>query len=339
VDGGTGQVIGGGKMSQPQVVVLTHWFDPTADNVIRALGKRGADVFRCDAADFPQRLVMTAALEDGGWAGHLRTSHYSIRLREVTGAYYRRPSRPEFAAEMTTAEREWAAAEARFGFGGLVSAALPWLNHPAAMARAEYKPVQLQEAAQAGLSVPETLLTNDPARAARFCSEHEDRVVYKSLSGELIADGVDVKAVYTTPVDAAGAGHSSVAATAHLFQRQVHDKACDVRVTAVDTVLFAVAIHAGSPKGRVDWRRDYDSHTYEVVSVPDRVRTGIGVLMRRLGLRFGALDFVVQQDGDWLFLEVNPNGQWGFIEDATGLPVADAIAEALIRTGEHDGSP
>lgn len=321
-------------MNRPQVVVLTHWFDPTADKVVRALGRRGAEVFRCDAADFPQRLVMTATLDVCGWAGCLRTEERIVRLRNVTGAYYRRPSRPEFAIGMTEAERAWAAAEARFGFGGLVSATLPWLNHPAAIARAEYKPVQLHEAARAGLAVPETLLTNDPARAARFCGEHESEVIYKSLSGELIADGSEIKAVYTTPVTAADAGNPSVAATAHLFQRQVTGKAFDVRVTAVDAVLFAVAIHAGSPEGQVDWRRDYDSHAYQVIDVPEGVRAGIDALMRRLGLRFGALDFAVEENGSWLFLEVNPNGQWGFIEDAAGAPIADAIAEALIRTGE-----
>ena len=53
--------------------------------------------------------------------------------------------------------------------------------------------------------------------------------------------------------------------------------------------------------------------------------------MRRLGLRFGALDFVVTPDDRWIFLEINSNGQWAWIEDATGQPVAAAIADALTR--------
>lgn len=116
----------------PQVLVLTHWFDPTADSVVAALAERGASVFRCDAADFPQRLVMTAAIGECGWTGSLRTERRAISINDVTGAYYRRPSRWEFAGGMSTRERAWAASEARFGFGGLLSAALPWLNHPVA---------------------------------------------------------------------------------------------------------------------------------------------------------------------------------------------------------------
>jgi glutathione synthase/RimK-type ligase-like ATP-grasp enzyme len=52
-------------------------------------------------------------------------------------------------------------------------------------------------------------------------------------------------------------------------------------------------------------------------------------LMTALGLRFGALDFLLTPDDEWVFLEINPNGQWAFIEQATGLPIAAAIADAL----------
>jgi glutathione synthase/RimK-type ligase-like ATP-grasp enzyme len=48
--------------------------------------------------------------------------------------------------------------------------------------------------------------------------------------------------------------------------------------------------------------------------------------MKRLGLEFGALDFIVTETGVWYFLEVNPSGQWLWIEDLTGLPIADSIA-------------
>lgn len=320
-------------MGQPHVLVLTHWFDPTADSVVRALVERGAHVFRCDAADFPQRLAMTATMGEKGWTGNLRTGRRSISLEAVTGAYYRRPSRWEFAEGMSATERAWAASEAKFGFGGLLSATLPWLNHPAAIARAEYKPVQLQEAVRAGLDVPATLLTNDPDSAAKFAAAHKGGVVYKSLSGELIADGGEVKAVYTTPVAASDHGHPSIAATAHLFQRQIADKAHDVRVTAVDRAYYAVAVRPGGPAGRLDWRRDYESCSFEVIDLPDMVAAGIRTLISRLELRFGALDFAVTDSGQWLFYEINPNGQWGFVEDATGLPIADSIAGALIRTG------
>ena len=86
----------------------------------------------------------------------------------------------------------------------------------------------------------------------------------------------------------------------------------------------------------MDWRADYDTLTYtSLPDVPDPVRAGITTLMRRLGLRFGTFDFIVTPDDRWIFLEINPNGQWAWIEDVTGLPIAAAIADALTR--EEDG--
>ncbi|MGP3977962.1 hypothetical protein ACTWQF_28885 [Streptomyces sp. 8N114] len=65
--------------------------------------------------------------------------------------------------------------------------------------------------------------------------------------------------------------------------------------------------------------------------VPDEVRCGVTALMGAPQLRFGAFDFLITAEG-WVFLEVNPNGQWGGIEDHTGLPIAATVATALART-------
>ena len=68
-----------------------------------------------------------------------------------------------------------------------------------------------------------------------------------------------------------------------------------------------------------------------LADIPADVRAGVCALMGRLGLRFGTFDFIVAPDGRWVFLEINPNGQWAWMEDATGLPIAASIADALTR--------
>ncbi|MFQ6142405.1 hypothetical protein ACLMNJ_04915 [Streptomyces seoulensis] len=89
--------------------------------------------------------------------------------------------------------------------------------------------------------------------------------------------------------------------------------------------MFAVAIHAGSDAAHEDWRSDYGSLTYEVITVPDGVATAMRQLMLRLRLRYGAADFIVGPHGNWTFLEVNLCGQWDWIQGATGLPIADEL--------------
>ncbi|MER7751499.1 hypothetical protein [Kitasatospora sp. NPDC097643] len=127
-------------------------------------------------------------------------------------------------------------------------------------------------------------------------------------------------------------GHPSIASTAHLFQEWV-PKAHEVRLTAVGGRLFAAEIHANSDAARVDWRSDYDSLSYQVCEPPVAVAQGARRMIGQLGLPYGAFDFVVSPSGEWTFLEVNPNGQYGFIEQATGLPITAAICDYLEGTG------
>lgn len=109
------------------------------------------------------------------------------------------------------------------------------------------------------------------------------------------------------------------------------EKAYEVRLTVVDDMWFAIRIDSGSDAAELDWRTDYDNLSYSVVAAPDQVREAVRRLMDRLRLRFGALDFIVTARGEWVFLEINPNGQWAWLQDATGLPIAAAIADALTK--------
>lgn len=113
-----------------------------------------------------------------------------------------------------------------------------------------------------------------------------------------------------------------------MFQAQV-SKAFEARAIVVGDKVFAVAIHADSARGRVDWRSDYDSHAYEVIDLPVRIRAGLVRLHRRLGLVFGAADLVCEPSGRWVFLETNQGGEWGWLADETGIPVAAALADVM----------
>ncbi|MGW2542661.1 hypothetical protein ACWC5I_17725 [Kitasatospora sp. NPDC001574] len=120
----------------------------------------------------------------------------------------------------------------------------------------------------------------------------------------------------------------SVRLCAHLFQEWI-DKSHEVRLTVVGDRFFPVEIHAGSDAARIDWRTDYKSLTYRPTTVPAPVRERVSAFMRAFGLDFGAFDFIVTPAGDWRFLEVNPNGQWSWIEHRTGVPISRAIADLL----------
>lgn len=307
-------------MHMGTVAVFTGELDVTADAVIIELHRRGVPVFRCDPAAFPAQLTMAARSTRGPWTGRLSTGQRTLDLADVVCSWWRRPTPISIPAEVP--DGEWVRREAVAGLRGMLSA-LPWLNHPDDIHAAERKPVQLAAAAAVGLSVPPTLITNDPVEARSFVGE-QGRVIYKPLSGGHLGDG---RIIYATRVGSA-ALDEGITVTAHSFQRQV-PKAFEVRATVVDDQVFAARIDALSVLGRTDWRADYQHLRYTPYALPDEVADCVRMLLRRLRLRFGALDFVVTPAGEHVFLEVNPNGQWAWIEDETGLPIAAAIADAL----------
>lgn len=314
------------EADKPTVLILTHWFDPTADHVVAALHRRRADLVRFDAADFPTAMSASGRLEDC-WDVTLNVDGRTVQLASVRGAYYRRPTK--FGCRLTNdTEQAWALAEARAGLGGLLLTSVPWMNHPHRSGYANYRPVQLMAARLAGLLVPPTLITNDPDRARAFAAE-QGELIYKPMTHASPGGG---QFIYAAPIGAReliGEDGEAVAGTMHLFQRRIRSEYA-VRLTIVDDRVFAAAIYAHSDAAAIDWRADYGALTYDQVEPPSQVVSRIRTMMSRLGLRFGALDFLVTADGEWYFLEVNPNGQWAWIEQETGLPISEAIADALL---------
>lgn len=312
---------------EPTVLILTQPFDVTADGVVDELHRRRVPVFRCNPGDFPRDLTLVADL-GVGWTGGFHLPDREVRLDEIGCAWYRRPTTFEFPDGLNTEERRWAQHEARRAVGGILAALPRWLNHPCDIARCEYKPVQLQMARAVGLTVPPTLITNDAEAARQFAKEH-DQIVYKPLSSTGVSEQGSYKIVYTNRLTTDDIT-DTVSATGHLFQRWM-DKAYEVRLTVIDDVFFAIRIDAESETSVVDWRTDYDNLCYTVIDVPRDVRDHVRGLLDLLRLRFAALDFVVTPSSEWVFLEVNANGQFAWLQDATGVPIAAAIADALTK--------
>ncbi|MEA5358752.1 ATP-grasp ribosomal peptide maturase [Amycolatopsis sp., V23-08] len=315
------------------VLVLTEPSDKSADLVVRELERRNAQVFRADTGDFPLSLNVSVWF-DGSWHGEIRSPDGAVGLRDIRSVYVRRPTAFTFPPSMNDAEQRFAAREARRAVGGLLMS-LPgctWVNHPSKAADAEYKPLQLVTAAACGLAVPRTVITNVPGDAADLSGRLGGSVVYKTLSGASVSDGERVSLVYTTPVTVADMADDRVALTAHQFQERI-PKVRDVRATVVGRRVFAANILVDDDAGELlDWRADYQALRYEPVDLPEGVKSALLTMTEQLGLTFAAADFVVTADDTHYFVDLNPSGQWGWIVDATALPIAEAIAALL--TGE-----
>ncbi|WP_244941968.1 hypothetical protein [Streptomyces coelicoflavus] len=234
---------------------------------------------------------------------------------------------------MSCQQRAFAVAEARHGLGGVLNClrSAVYVNHPAAVARAEFKPGQLQSFTELGLRIPATLVTNDVVTARDFTERHLS-VVCKTFRGLPPGEDGRAGAIWTQRVHADDFD-DSLSVTAHLFQAEV-PKVGDARVTVVGRRVFAQRITA--PCGALDWRRgDWDDLVHSPLTVPPVVETALHGYLAASGLVFGCFDFALTGDGlspdDWWAIECNPNGQWGWLPDAPAI--TEAFADILSTEG------
>jgi glutathione synthase/RimK-type ligase-like ATP-grasp enzyme len=218
-----------------------------------------------------------------------------------------------------------------------------WVSDLDAGRRAASKPLQLACAAALGWRTPETYIGNDPNEVRRVWQRTRGRVVVKPfvLAGVPL-DG-SVRVPYTRPLERHDlADDDRIWASPAIWQEAI-EKSFELRITVVGEQVFAGAIDSqASERTRNDWRRyDFDQVRHTPFELPVEHQARSRSIVKELGLRFGALDVIVTPAGEYVFLEINPFGQWLWMEQLCGLPIAAAhvglFQELLaLRSGSPD---
>lgn len=210
-----------------------------------------------------------------------------------------------------------------------------WVNTPANAVRGENKLVQLQEAVRCGLSVPETLISNQPDAIHAFVRQ-QGRTIYKPFRSHRWTNS-NSGMIYHTPAaliaDAEILSGANLSACPGIYQRFV-EKRCDLRVTMIGDRFFGACITSRAAGAFVDWRPACTGNSSDLraqVWSPSAVlQEQLRALMRKLGLVYGAIDLVVDQNDQVWFLEVNQVGQFLFVEEwLPELPLLHAMSSML----------
>jgi len=322
------------------LLILTQPLDAHADRVQEDLRRRGAPVVRLDTAEFPAQAEVSLAYDARGRARYtLRRGADEVDLRDVTAVWDRRPRDPVPPAAIADGPaRDYLVAACRTFLQDTWNA-LPCLWVPArrpVVMRAQLKASQLALAGALGFTLPPTLVSNSPADVLDFYRRHEGRIVSKVVGFPAVeADGTTFGR-YTEAVAPRDVGYApAIRACPMIFQAYV-PKQVEVRVTVVGTEVFAAEIHSqATNRTRVDWRRyDHFGTPYRWHDLPPALARRCRRLVQRLGLHFGAVDLALTPDGRYVFFEINPNGQYLWIEHATGLPISAAVGDLLL-SGPH----
>jgi hypothetical protein len=308
------------------IVVASHDGDDHATRVRADLDRKGHGAQLVDTGVYPAAATLTLAygLAREAW---LAVDGQTIDLTGVGAVWWRRPRPYTLDPNLAPESASFAYSESHEAMAGMWhSLDAAWVNPPHDDEAAHHKPLQLTTASRVGLRVPRTMITNDPTSARRFIDDvGAERAVYKTFIATE-EHWRETRVLRPEELDLL----DTVRLAPVIFQEYVPAVA-DIRATVVGDTVLAAAITPAPGGYEVDYRMDLPGARFEPTTLPADLVAMLRELLGRLGLVYGAIDLRRTPDGEYVFLEVNPAGEWLFVEDRTDLPITEAMADLLIR--------
>jgi hypothetical protein len=318
------------------ILIVSSNDDEHARAVMNHLKNRErSKVILLNLSDFPQMLQLSMNYNhEHGNDINLYYNGDAVSLSSCRVIWWRRPRPFEIHPEITNpAYRNFTLSECIEAFSGLWLSLpnIKWVNHPTKNDVASSKPYQLRMAQKLGMKIPNTLITNNPIEAKAFIERNDKdgkTTVYKAFSATE-HEWRETRIIKPDEVNLI----DNVRFAPVIFQEYI-SAAVDLRVTVIGDRVFAAAIYSQETSYKVDYRMSMSSARIESFNLPSSVRQDLRELTNNLDISYGAIDMRLTHEGEFVFIEVNPAGQWLFIEERTGQPITRTFAEFL---STHDG--
>jgi hypothetical protein len=342
-------------MKKYPILIITEEYDPHVDHVLSLLYQMGHEPARVHTADMSQHTSLSLSYERANWKNLLQTRTRAIPLDEVRSIWWRRPAAVQLPETLTPYEEAFARSEltqVQAGMWDMLEHSCYWVSFPANIRKASHKISQLQLASHLGLEIPRTLVSNDPDRVRTFYEACDHQMIYKTLGDPqpslLLAgpgkaaqwkysqehsDENFLRSIYTTLLREQDLTLlDTVRLAPGLFQEYI-PKRVELRVTVIGDDIFTAELHSQvHEETRYDWRHyEVETPTYEH-QLPVEIAEKCVALTKAHRLNFSTSDLILTPEGRYIFLEMNPNGQFLWIQDCVpSLHMKEAMAACLIR--------
>lgn len=318
------------------ILIVSNKGDITSDLVIKRLHERNIPFVRFNTESFPLQTKGVMTISNKSTCYEIRTSKKAIVNERIKSVWYRRPVTPDISSVKLKSEDIEFAIRENIAFLQNYWACLAdvrWINNPFSLHKVEQKAFQLKVASELGFLIPQTMISNVYESILSFAVNCKNGFVVKPLSHGALGEA-DEKAIFTNEIniDSINNLKESINLCPFIIQEKI-TKECDVRVTVFSDNVFAHRIlpKTGLPR-EVDWRL-YKPHEllYNAIRPPEEVSASIRRFMVIMNISYGAFDFCITPKGDWFFIEVNPSGQFAWIEIATGDKLIDSLIDMLAQ--------
>ena len=316
------------------ILCLTHSNDfYTIDIVQQHLLKSGYSSFRLNTDEFATSYRLNYSLQSNIRECFISVNGQKIYASQIQAVWYRKLWNFKIPPELDPSYRDVFLKEYQtylhIFFNSLNR--VPWMNNiDADHAVCNDKLNQLMVAQAAGLKIPASVFTNETGIINNFFEQCNGNMIVK-LHGALSKsmDGNDRFFPTTRLALEDLANLDSLAYCPMIFQEYI-PKAYELRIVYVDGEFFTGQITVDAEK-YTDWRTATGIHMpWKKYTLPVELQYKIGKVMNELGLSFGAIDMIRHTNGEYVFLEVNPQGEWGMLQKHLSYPIGETIAEKLI---------
>jgi len=317
------------------IFIITHSQDnESIPLVMQAIADQGGKAFRFDTDRFPTEIQLDVYYGKTERVT-LSVDDQTLDLNEVSAVWYRRIAiGSRIPDSMDRQLRQASLKESRVTIEGMIASIQGFHLDPLPnIRRAENKQLQLQIARKIGLDTPRTLTTNNPLAVKQFAQECHQGIITKMLSSFAIYDEQGrEKVVFTNPISSEDLENlDGLRFCPMTFQEKI-PKALELRTTIVGKRVLTAAVDSQAlDKARYDWRKQGIAllDACEAYTLPEDVKEKLLKLMAEFRLNYGAIDIILTPDNRYVFLEVNPVGEFFWLERHPELPISKAIAQVL----------
>ena len=319
------------------ILILSNKWDLTVDFVVSELRRRNHSFLRLNTENL---ISSQATIRFPDLKIFLSSDEKAYDLtKDVNVVWYRRPGKPfddlPKNERPSPSTQQFATEQWAIWIEALqLIPDVTWVNHPDNNNRMENKMRQLLLATEIGLHIPDTVTSNDPLQIREHAVNHGGELITKALYAPLIEEPDQDFFVFTNRIDLndlVGADEE-LKVSPSIFQQCLSPK-IDYRVTVVGEAVFPVRVeYTAGGKAPIDWRVIKDNIDFTLVEIPSDVEEKCREYVRSAGLIFGAID-LIEYEGDFYFIEINPNGEWGWLQKPHNISIAQTLCDLLIS---HD---
>ncbi|MGH9982614.1 MAG: hypothetical protein ACRD8W_01505 [Nitrososphaeraceae archaeon] len=337
------QILTQKRYSDAQVLIITNKYDLEADLVGIHLLKRGIDYVRLNIDELTDFFRVSGYVSNGSEPKFLCSSRgIDIDLTHIAVVFLRNYDLSALKIGRNMLDyifsiQQWE--NALISLEG--SLRCPWLNSYNVNKRASDRMKQLSLASKYGFSVPSSLITNDPETAKEFYHLNNGEVMIKCLYHHRIDIQEKAYSIYTRRVLEKDLNMFHALAAAPCILQQKLKKTFELRVHVIEDTVHSIRMKPPTESYDDIHRYQFQDLKMELMSLPENISEMCRKIIDSLGLKYGAIDLVIDEKDDFQFLEVNATPDWLWVERNVPIPITESMVGLIEKhsaNGHKDGN-